>query len=406
MTTLSAATWLYPQFDFPEDPELQELPNLFNLDWIWRVYCQQVGTPETDPHQIRIRQFSHSLSRNATVSYDVEWPPDQYIPSRHFVARLEPDQPVEIFQFPDDPNLPGLSDAAQPETALRLINRHVLAFGARRVRVQAIRYRPGLRAVLRHSVSGMRFFVRVMSPAAVDPWLATWEVVAGSDFVAPRLAGRWSEGGVVWMSEIPGKNLRPFIRAGKRPDPAMLLDGLESIWQGTRSPDNLRPFNLRGAYQRAKRSFQHNLRDNDAAAGYLKDAVKALDPFTGSWQPSCVAHNDFYDDQMLVLPDGRIALVDHEEAGPGDPMLDVGNFLAHLLWSSRFARQREAKACTDYYAIFRQAALERFRWDERELDLRVAVCLFRVCTNTIRHPQADWRDKLEAGLALVNESLG
>ena len=33
------------------------------------------------------------------------------------------------------------------------------------------------------------------------------------------------------------------------------------------------------------------------------------------------------------------ALVDFEEAGPGDPMLDVGNFIAHLCWRSRFGRQ-------------------------------------------------------------------
>ena len=35
-----------------------------------------------------------------------------------------------------------------------------------------------------------------------------------------------------------------------------------------------------------------------------------------------------------------------------------------------------------------------------------AVCLFRICTNTIRRPQGDWRSRLEAGLSLVNETLG
>ena len=52
------------------------------------------------------------------------------------------------------------------------------------------------------------------------------------------------------------------------------------------------------------------------------------------------------------------------------------------------------------------AALERLGWDERDLALREAVCLFRICTNTIRRPQGDWHSRLEAGLALVNETLG
>ena len=118
-----------------------------------------------------------------------------------------------------------------------------------------------------------------------------------------------------------------------------------------------------------------------------------------------MAHNDFYDDQMLALPDGRMALVDFEEAGPGDPMLDVGNFLAHLRWRSCLGRQRKNDATGSYYRLFRDAALDRFRWSDRELALREGVCLFRICTNTIRHPQADWRGKLESGLSLVNETL-
>ena len=73
-------------------------------------------------------------------------------------------------------------------------------------------------------------------------------------------------------------------------------------------------------------------------------ATRSLDSFVESWRPSRIAHNDFYDDQMLVLPDGGIAMVDFEETGPGDPMLDVGNFLAHLRWGYQIGRGRGAEA--------------------------------------------------------------
>jgi len=39
------------------------------------------------------------------------------------------------------------------------------------------------------------------------------------------------------------------------------------------------------------------------------------DLFVEAWRPSTVAHNDFYDGQLLVLPDGRAALVDMSREG-------------------------------------------------------------------------------------------
>ena len=121
----------------------------------------------------------------------------------------------------------------------------------------------------------------------------------------------------------------------------------------------------------------------------LKQATCALDPFVETWQPTCIAHNDFYDDQMLALPDGRIAIVDLEEAGLGDPMLDVGNFLAHLRWSSCFAPDQEAKFSESYHDAFRASAMEKFGWDGLELDLREATCLFRISTNAVRRPATE-----------------
>ena len=88
---------------------------------------------------------------------------------------------------------------------------------------------------------------------------------------------------------------------------------------------------------------------------------------------------------------------------PGDPMLDVGNFLAHLKWSCRVSRK--GAGFGEYHDAFREEALQRFRWAESDLRLREAVCLFRICTNAVRHPREDWRQRLATGLSLVNEVL-
>ena len=400
-----AAVPLHPKVEFPNDPGMSDLWKLFSLDWIYSACQSLLGEDIPVPEQFRIRQVSYIPGRLASVSYLAEWDAAEGLPSQHFVVSTGQGKPTRVFLFPDDERLPGLPQAVDPEAALKLVNKHVMAIGARRMRVEVVRYRPGNRAVLRHHIGRAGFYARVMRPASLSPFLKSWELVAGSAFVAPRIAGYWADGGVVWMSEIPGRNLRRLIRRGGQPDPAPLLHGLETLWNQSHGEPKGQPFNLSGAYLAAKRNLAHFAQENDSAAASMKRIVESLNPFVESWRPSTVAHNDFYDDQILVLPDGGVALVDLEEAGPGDPMLDVGNFTAHLRWRSQFARRGYTDATASYLDEFRSSAIERFGWPERELNLREAVCLFRICTNAVSHPQNDWRDRLETGLSLVTEIL-
>ncbi len=92
----------------------------------------------------------------------------------------------------------------------------------------------------------------------------------------------------------------------------------------------------------------------------------------------------FHDDQVLVPPDGKIALVDPEDVGPGDA--DIGDFLAHLRWTSRFGRRRDAAAAGTYHDDFRFAVLERFNWSARDFVPSEPVCLFSVCANAPATP--------------------
>jgi len=340
MHSPGAAPALFPRIEFPEDPGLPGLGRLFEQEYLWRELRRRSANEALEPRRFRLRHFIHSPGRSAMVCYEVEWPPDQYLPPEHFVLRLQRGKPLERFLYPADPRLPGLAAAASPGSALRLVNQHVLAIPARHARVELVRYRPAFRAVLRHKAGKIRLYARVMRPAALPPLLAALDIVRQSAFTVPGLAGYWDSGAVVWLTEVRGSNLRRLIRSGRRPDPAILLDGLASLWRSSRPASQGRPFDLARACRRARRSFRHHARDFAAARRNLEEAVSALEPFVRAWRPLGMAHNDFYDDQLLLLPDGRVALVDFEEAGPGDPLLDVGNFLAHLRWASRFGKPR------------------------------------------------------------------
>lgn len=397
---------LEPRPEFSEDPDLPELGRLFDLDWVWTAFrLRSKGIEAEQPQRFRITQFVHRPGRTAFARYEVQFLPEAYLAPRNFVARLDKDKPAEFFLYPADSRLPGLHEVADPEKALRLVNNHVFTVPGRRARVQLVTYRPGYRAVVRHRFGRIKLYARVVRPYELPRLLDAYQITMNSGFIIPTLAGYWEEGGVLWLSEISGKGLRRRIRKGKAPDPHVILDGLDRLWRSPLDNRSGRPMRLDNGYRSAKRSFRHHLRESESSMSILNTAIRSLDPFVRLWQPDCTAHNDFYDDQLLLLDDGRMALVDFEEAGPGEPMLDVGNFLAHLLWSAKFASGSRAVASRRYYDDFRSAALDRFGWPARELTLREAVCLFRVCTNFIRHPQENWRDKLDTGLGLVNELL-
>ncbi len=403
MNVASTEISIHPAMEFPADNDLPDLPGLFDGEWVWQRYCGQFGEQEVYPDRLLIQGVSHTRGREAVVTYEAEWPDDAYLPNERFTVYLEPANRLRISRFPDDDYLPGLGEACDPESAQRLVSKHVMSISPRRMRVQVIRYRPRSHAVLRHRMGRSRLYVRVVRPSTVPAILQSAELIGRSDFAVPRLAGLWQEGGVLWFSEIPCTNLRRLVRRGEQPAPELILDALESLWAVPEEDSGSVPFDLPGAYRRARAILSHSVGEDGGGLQEYGRAVQALDPFVESWQATGIAHNDFYDDQMVVLPDGRICLVDIEGVGPGEPMLDAGNFLAHLNWASQVSRR--GSSFGDYHEAFRDASLERFGWAEEELDLREAVCLFRICTNAVRHPREDWRERLATGLSVVNEIL-
>ena len=339
------------------------------------------------------------------MSYVAERRWDDWITEVQFAIEVTADEEERVYQYPNDPHLRGLSRAASPLDAHKLINEYVMS--TRAVHVDPVRYRPGRRAVLRHVVgvnksNRVTFFARVMRPKDVERLISAAELTAHSGFILPRLAGVWPEGGVVWLSRIPGKTVRDLIRSGRAPEPSLILNAVSGLWAAPVAPNSGQSLNIKDAFRRDRRLFRQILQTEEAQRT-LELTTDALDSFVKSWQPSGLAHNDFYDDQMLLTPKGELAMVDFEETGPGDAMMDIGNMLAHLRWASRSGKNTEKTE--SYHRLFRSAALEQFGWNEQDLNMREAFTLFRTCTNPIRHLSRDWPDTIEKGLALVRDVI-
>jgi hypothetical protein len=396
------------QTALPKDDGLPGLHLLSEGEWVWRTYCGAFGAPAEIPRRIRPRQITYTPGARALISYSMEWPWRRWVIESEFAVELVDGKAPRIFRYPDDPYLPGLHGAASAQEAHALLRQHA-SINPHRVRVEPVRYRPAHRAVIRHIISWRRtslgrleLYARVMPPSRVARLVKAAELVHCSHFALPEAVGCWAEGGVVWLTRVRGHTVRSLVRQGEPPDPEPILDGLASLWAVPIKPDQGQPLNLLGGFRMTQRLLAHILSGSEARR-LLQRAVDTLGPLCEAWQPSAVAHNDFYDDQLILTPEGRLVLVDFEEAGPGDPQFDIGNILGHLRWMARFGLSPDA--CLAFRRSLRSVALRRFGWEERALDWREALAIFRLAANPFRQMQANWESVIESALALAVEVL-
>ncbi len=131
-----------------------------------------------------------------------------------------------------------------------------------------------------------------------------------------------------------------------------------------------------------------------AAARLVRRLEATLPP---AERPALI-HGDFYDHQVLCHPSGP-AFVDFDEAGPGDPRFDVGNFLAH-------ATRRDAAHGTEAVADpFLEGYRSRGRGADR-LSWFTALSLLRLSVVPFRNLRPGWSDEAEAILAAALREAG
>lgn len=388
----------------PVDEGLPLLPRLFDREWVWQSFCQSFGPPEEVPQRFRLQNLLYRPGSWALAGYAAERRWGHWVVEEQFGIELRRDRSPRLFRYPDDPYLPGLPRVSSAIEAHEILTQYV-KLHPHHVDVEAIRYLPGIHAVLRHTIRWKRgravLFARVLPPAKVQQWLGAVKLVKRSGFLLPWMAGSWLEGGVIWVAGVPGQSLRELIRQGTPPDPELILDGVAPLWSASVPPEAGHVMDLAGAFQGTYGLFQQVLPEGEARR-LLYQVTAVLGPFAEAWRPAGVAHNDFHDDQLVLTPSGRLALVDFEEAGPGDPLLDVGTFLAHQRWMAHFG---EYQGCAVYRERLRQAALARFGWEQRALNLREAFVLFRLASNPVRELRGNWPSYVERGLRLALETL-
>jgi aminoglycoside phosphotransferase (APT) family kinase protein len=270
---------------------------------------------------------------------------------------------MRAYLFPDDPALPGLATALRPEAMAQALAQNLAAcrMGAARVlrcRVSPVRYRPDKRCTLRVDVwlrdartgtsTPQTLFGKVyhdlQKAAAVYramQALADAAPVRDGRLVVPRAVALVPQLPMVLQEAVEGTPLDLFLGpvavAGTPADPR----GRDGLARAARALAALHTVDLPGGRPRpmaaelatlGQRAAQIALVDR-ALGGRTGELLTAL----AAWSERLPAgraetgliHGDCKPSQFL-LGAARVALLDLDHCGVGDPAADVGTFLATL----------------------------------------------------------------------------
>jgi Ser/Thr protein kinase RdoA (MazF antagonist) len=214
--------------------------------------------------------------------------------------------------------------------------------------VDAVRYRPGQRHVLRIGVggSGPAWFAKVYRDdtgrraVAAAAWTTTALAAGGAVPVAARrAAGRYlaADRVAVWPA-VPGSSLAaPIAASGSAAGDVVRAAG-SALRQLHDAPSAAELPACPDAVGQACATLRTaELLDVLAPpVGVLlrREVGRALELLaTLPPEPATVTHGDFKSDNLLVSG-SRVHLLDFDRFGRGDPAADVGNFLADLRWWS------------------------------------------------------------------------
>ncbi len=117
-------------------------------------------------------------------------------------------------------------------------------------------------------------------------------------------------------------------------------------------------------------------------------------------------HGDFSLSQVILMEKGQVAIIDHDENVCGDPMEDIGHFIARLL---RYEHTR--KITHNQVELLMEAFIEGYQSNTQQpitthtLPCHIAAGLFSLAHKPFRAHKNNWPQGLQKRLEKINDIL-
>ena len=237
---------------------------------------------------------------------------------------------LRVWRHPSDPRLPGLARACDPATVLGWLSAaepRLREAGA--LHLELLAYRPLRRAVLRATVDGEHFYLKVMRPGYDDRLATRQNLLAGAGLTVGLLAR--PAPGILISPSIAGRSLAHQLVAWQRnqaglPAPQDLIGLLDRL------PGAVRALPQRSSWSQnidfhaatARQQLPDETGRIDAAAAAIVDILGQ-----GRHGPVVPTHGDFYEANIFMDGDA-LRFIDIDSVGPGLREDDLACCLAHL----------------------------------------------------------------------------
>lgn len=231
--------------------------------------------------------------------------------------------PIYVWQFPNDPELPALADAADVA-----IMRNVWPEKSE-LAAKIVVYRPTRRAVLEYSSRGETFgFAKIVHPRQGPELIRRTRAVAQGESPVPPIIYATDDGMVV-SAQAKGQPLSNII-AFDHARAIGLLDVLADALNKLPKPVV---------------DLDRHLSWTDRVASYAHTATEILPQYADdiarvhAWiksvvvdtaEPVVATHGDFFEANIFVDDDDRLTLIDLDHVGPGYRNDDWACLLAHV----------------------------------------------------------------------------
>ncbi len=296
---------------------------------------------------------------------------------------------VAFWQFPNDPFLPGLASAANPDRVSNLLER--LGAPKEPVTLRTRAYRAGRRAVIEASGKTQRIFLKVVRPESAAA-LQQAHASLAKHLPVPQTFG-WSQDlGVVALQAMAGRTLRAALtaRSSRVPTAQDLVALLDLFPQPGDTAQT-----VAGPHERAA----DHARLLEAVVPELAPRIKAVVERLGlvDAEPRSAVHGDFHSSQVLVDGNRVVGLVDVDTAGVGERANDLAGIIGHL---ATLAPDSPARRDIEAYG----ASLMRdfdLRTDPAGLRLRVSGIVLGLATGPFRVQLNQWPKVTERRVELA-----
>lgn len=316
----------------------------------------------------------------------------------HDTGRLE----VGVWRWPFDPVLRSLEEAVTP-------TRIAATLGLASVpAVEVVAYRPTERAVVRLTEGDGRIsYLKVLPPGTAARLAARHQALFDGGVPVPRVVDHDDAHGILHLEALLGDTLRERLKLDARPWPGAtaytrLLDVFGSVPLGT---EPTVPGRVRDAFGHAAMLSEIVPEEQDRLdriTDRLRDGP--LQRSNARVGPS--VHGDLYEAQLVVEGDRIIGLLDIDDAGPGDPLVDRATVLAHLGYRAAVT-PRLRDALTGYASALRRdwAPAVEEHGGLAELDVVTAATAVGLATGPFRVQQRDWRREVRSQIRAVEALL-